>query len=276
MKTIPSLAVLLLLSTAVFAEELKKLDAAAKRLATLKANVKDFQLGLSYGGEYDKPYYRLLLSVPKVNVKQSDAFFLMTQLSEEQALKIIAHLAETGAIDRASEKGEMLKWPEPSYRLAFGTGDLQLSVSLGWGKDMLKSMDGLRIVLDGNAAKEMDTLLGRLSGHRREWDAAEQKEIERLNRYYPNGFHFVDTLRADGKILWITQEVIGGSVKSQRREIKTLEDFKKAFLKANVSKEASIEVHVRSVQIEGATKRAEAILEFLQAEGFTQVGAVSN
>jgi hypothetical protein len=107
-------------------------------------------------------------------------------------------------------------------------------------------------------------------------DAAEKKEIDRLNRYYPNGFHFVDTLRADGKILWITKEVVGGKVKAQRREIASLKDFKKEFRKANVNKEASIEVHVRFIRIEGATERAEAILQFLKAEGYKKAGAVSN
>ena len=107
-------------------------------------------------------------------------------------------------------------------------------------------------------------------------DAAEKKEVARLNQFYPNGFHFVDTLRADGKILWITKEVVEGKVKAQLREIGSLEDFKKEFLKANVNKEASIEVHVRFVQIEGATQRAEAILKFLKAEGCKKAGAVSN
>jgi hypothetical protein len=107
-------------------------------------------------------------------------------------------------------------------------------------------------------------------------DAAEKQEVARLNQFYPHGFHFVDTLRADGKILWITKEVVGGRVQAQRREIATLEDFKKEFRKANVNKEVSIEVHVRFVRIEGATERAEAILAFLQAEGFKKAGAVSN
>lgn len=107
-------------------------------------------------------------------------------------------------------------------------------------------------------------------------DAAEKQEIARLNRYYPHGFRFVDTLRADGKILWITKEVVEGKVKSQRREIASLDEFKKEFRKANVNKEASIEVHVRFVRIEGASERAEAILQFLKGEGYQKAGAVSN
>jgi len=55
-----------------------------------------------------------------------------------------------------------------------------------------------------------------------------------------------------------------------------LEDFKTEFPKANVNKEASIEVHVRFTTIEGATKRAEAILQFLNEEGYKKAGSVSN
>lgn len=103
MKAAPAVAITLMLSATVFGDEPNKPEVGAKRAATLKANVKDFQLGLSYIGESDKPYYSLLFSVPKVNVKQADAFFLVAQLSVDQALKIIVHLANTGALDRAFE-----------------------------------------------------------------------------------------------------------------------------------------------------------------------------
>jgi len=176
MKIILTTVVFLMLSITAFGADPNKADIAAKQAATLKANIKDFQLGLSYIGDSDKPYYRLLLSVPKVNVLQADAFFPVAQLSEDQALKIIAHLAGTGLLEGAFEKGDAVKLPQPSYRMTVIAGDLNLTASLGWGKDMLKSLDGLRKVLDANAAKGMDTLLGRLAGHRKEWDAAGKVE----------------------------------------------------------------------------------------------------
>jgi len=172
MKIILTTAVVLMLSITAFGAEPNRADIAAKRAATLKANVKDFQIGLSYVGDSDKPYYSLLLSVPKVDVKQADAFFLVAQRSEDQALKIIAYLKESGILERAFEKGDAVKLPQPSYRLIVIAGDLHLTASLGWDRDTLKSLDGLKKVLDGNAAKEMETLLGRLAGHRKEWDAA--------------------------------------------------------------------------------------------------------
>jgi hypothetical protein len=43
-------------------------------------------------------------------------------------------------------------------------------LNLGWGLPLLRRLDGLRKVLDGDAAKGMDTLLGRLSGLRAQWE----------------------------------------------------------------------------------------------------------
>lgn len=137
----------------------------------MKAHVEDFQLTLSYDGQSDEPYYKLLLSVQKVNVLQADAFFLGAQISEEDALKIIAHLEKAGVLGRAVEKAEATQAAQLSYGLTTTSGDVQLSTSLGWDRDTLKTLDGLRAVLNGDSAKKMDTLLGRLSGHRRDWNA---------------------------------------------------------------------------------------------------------
>jgi hypothetical protein len=172
LKALPTIAAFLMLLTTVFGAEPNKPELGAKRAAILKANVKDFQLGLSYFGSSGKPYYELLLSVPKENIKQSDAFFLVSQLSEDQALKIIAHLADSGALDRAVENDAAVKLQDPTYRLKVSAGELRLSESLGFDLDLLKRLDGLRSVLDGNPAKDMDFLLGRLSGHRKVWEAA--------------------------------------------------------------------------------------------------------
>ena len=54
----------------------------------------------------------------------------------------------------------------PGYTLKVGN----FHEDLGWGLPMLKRLDGLRKVLDGDAAKEMDLLLGRLSGLRKQWE----------------------------------------------------------------------------------------------------------
>jgi hypothetical protein len=79
-------------------------------------------------------------------------------------------LIKVGSLDRAHESNTK-KMSQPSYSLSVRAGDLRLTENLGWGLDMLKWLDGLRKALEGDAAKAMDTLLGRLYGHRREWMA---------------------------------------------------------------------------------------------------------
>lgn len=160
-----------LLSTAVFGAGPG--DSGSKRSEALKADVKNFQLNLSYRGQSDKPYYNLLLSVQKVNVLQADAFFLTAQISEAEALQLISLLESSGLLAQAVDaKTTKLQEQQPSYRLTTSAGEVQLITSLGWSLDTLKHLDEIRKLLDGDAAKRMDTLLGRLSGHRREWNAA--------------------------------------------------------------------------------------------------------
>lgn len=175
MKNLFALAVALLstslLSTAAFGAEPD--DSGAKRAAAFKADVKNFQLNLSYRGQSDKPYYNLLLSVQKVNVLQADPFFLTAQISEAESLQLISLVEASGLLARAVDaKTTKLQEQQPSYRMTTTAGDVQLITSLGWSLDTLKHLDEIRKVLDGDAAKQMDTLLGRLSGHRREWNAA--------------------------------------------------------------------------------------------------------
>lgn len=224
------------------------------------------------GGTYD-----VVMQVKTVDEKRANSF--RTTFGDEASQKessAVTHVAKGKGIPpflllhiadnpetkaQAGRLAKVLKEAGISARLysAEGKTHTTINVDLGLADDRptQEMWEFLSMVLKAN-------------------DAAEKQEIARLNRHYPHGFHFVDTLRADGKILWITKEVVEGKVKSQRREIGSLDEFKKEFRKANVDKEASIEVHVRFVRIEGATERAEAILRFLKEEGYQKAGAVSN
>ena len=84
MKTIAAIAVLLMFATTIFGAEPNKPELGAKRAVMLKANVKKFQLELSYFGQSSKPYYSLLLSVPKENLPESAPFEPVQPISEEQ------------------------------------------------------------------------------------------------------------------------------------------------------------------------------------------------
>jgi len=147
-------------------------DLAAARAAALKADVENFQLALTYIGQSDKPYYNLLLSVPKPTLDLADPCHLRARLTAAEALELIKLLETSGLLTRAVD-AQTTKYQDqsPSYRLTATAGDTQLTTSLGWNLETLKHLDTLRKPLTGEAANRMDTLLARLSGHRREWAA---------------------------------------------------------------------------------------------------------
>jgi len=146
---------------------------AQARAGKLKAGVEDFHLKLDYNGQEDKPFYRLILSVPDIGYDRSNPFYRLVQIREAQAVKIIDDLGADGFLDKAVDLQSNVKLPPPTmpgYTLMVATKGLQLRQDLGWGLPMLNQLDGLREVLEGDAAKEMDLLLGRLSGLRKQWE----------------------------------------------------------------------------------------------------------
>lgn len=98
-----------------------------------------------------------------------------------------------------------------------------------------------------------------------------------LKKYYgPDGHHFVDAIRADGTILWTSSTIRADRVVSTRLTVASLDEFKQAFTDANIGKAAAIEVHLRAVKDQAAYARAEAVLKFLQQQGYKKAGAVSD
>jgi hypothetical protein len=151
---------------------------AGERAAQLKAAAKFFRLDLHYHGDQDKPYYGLTLSVPVVDQAALDPFHPIVQISEEEAVKIIDHLAGDGFLDQAQDKAPGKPAGQPCYTLTVRTTGKGEAVvydeNLGWNAPMLKRLDGIKVILTGNAAKAMDLLLGRLAGHRKEWALLEK------------------------------------------------------------------------------------------------------
>jgi hypothetical protein len=167
----PRLAVALLLVAGIAAAaHAQQTDPAKARAKELKDGVKSFRLELNYNGDADKPFYRLTLGVPPSGPDRSNPFHRPAQVSEEQAGKIIDHLAQEGFLTKAVDlREEKVSQPTmPGYALKVGN----FYQDLGWGLPMLKRLDGLRKMLDGDAAKGMDFLLGRLSGFRKQWEKA--------------------------------------------------------------------------------------------------------
>lgn len=146
---------------------------AAARLKQLKAEPEQFRLLLYYEGDQDKPYYQLWLEATPQPREDVLAFELIVPIKADQANRIIDHLAADGFLDTARDGDEKrLRSPSPNYRLTVHGQNIDLQEDLGFDLSMLKRLDALRASLDGDAAKKMDILLARLSGHRAEWEKA--------------------------------------------------------------------------------------------------------
>lgn len=154
---------------------------AADRAAKLKANIDNFRLDLEMiAGRMpiEKPYYSLTLYAGAIEQIRRTPFEPAVHVDKNAAAKIIGHLAAEGFLAAAAERDTSLKVqrippPGPTYLLRVGRiGQwVVLEQALGWDLAMLGRLDGLRKVLGGEAAKAMDLLLGRMAGHRRQWEA---------------------------------------------------------------------------------------------------------
>ncbi len=148
-----------------------KADPTAERVKKLKANINSFQLVLRYRGPQNELLYRsLVLGRISADVKAAPGFAHI-HISGEQAEKVIAHLVDDGFLCRAFDITNVLIDPPggPLYSMQVNSGKTRLNEYLGWDLKMLKRLDGLRKVLDGDAAKAMDKLLKRLENKRKEW-----------------------------------------------------------------------------------------------------------
>ncbi len=188
---LPSLLAIILCQAAALGRSVDRAPARAKQL---RAAIKSFKLDLSYGCDrptpdknVDKPYYNLTLSVGDV-AKVKNAFHPQVQITEAQAQKIIDRLAAEGFLGEATEldPAELKKFPPQTshYGMSVANGKAIFYENFGWGAAMVLRLDHLRKALDGDAAKAMDLLLGRLQGHRKEWER-EAKEWQKYERKGP-------------------------------------------------------------------------------------------
>jgi hypothetical protein len=138
----------------------------------LEASIPEFSLRLGYVGPQDKPFYAIALHVPP-DEKREGEFVLKAPITKAQAGALIDHLDRSGFLARASES-------EPrstqGYLLEVSAGKVKLREDLGWGPKMLARLDALAGVLEGEPARAMATLLGRLIGLRAEWQKAAKDE----------------------------------------------------------------------------------------------------
>ena len=138
-----------------------------------RGDLKQFRLILTYHGESDKPFYNLTLSVPPLAVQQSPTN-LFVPINEEQAAPIAKWLTSSGFFKhaRVTETQDDPK-TGPQYLMRVRIGDKHYEETLGWDIGTIARLDWLRKTLDGEAAKSMDILLGRLAGQRKAWETGE-------------------------------------------------------------------------------------------------------
>ena len=148
---------------------------AARQVNDLKRAVNHFGLHLYFRGKTEKPYYfNLTLSV--TGGWHSDSpNYTQSKITSEQAKKIIDYLGTEGFLDQAVEADKFVRPKKPGFTMRVHVDDDGVCEDLGWGLPMLKRLDGLRKVLEGDAAKKMDVLLKRLKEHRKEWEKEEAK-----------------------------------------------------------------------------------------------------
>ncbi|HUT14593.1 MAG TPA: HEAT repeat domain-containing protein [Thermoguttaceae bacterium] len=201
-------------------------DAATARAKSLADNVDKFVLLLWYAAPAENVWHALRLRVPDPP-ESAPENEIAVRIGEGQARKIIAYLAKTGFLARARNiSGKLIGFSPPGCVLqVFGAEEslpdgrkypLLLAEKCDWNLKMLGMLDGLRNVLDGQAAKEMDEVLGNLQPHRKAWEKAAatltQAEADRAAR-------LVKSLKANkaGFVLSVEYRAPQADIKSPER-----------------------------------------------------------
>jgi hypothetical protein len=151
---------------------------AEARIKLLKAHVEQSEFSFFYVGPTDKPFYAVTLSVPDFMIQDDPQQFVRKErITAAQGEKIIEVLAASGWLAEAEEGIHIINTeppPWPGYRLTLMFDKTVLAGPLGFDLKMLRQLDAIRVVLDGDGAKAMGLLIKRMAGLRKQWEAAEK------------------------------------------------------------------------------------------------------
>jgi hypothetical protein len=179
----PAIKIVLLVLSILFAGTCIAADPPAeqpesksvRRVRYLKQAVRHFGLHLYWRGETQSRYeHNLTLSV-EGGWYSNRPTYPQAKVTAKQAEKIIDYLVNEGLLERATDESRFTEPKGPGYTMRFHVDDDGYFVDLGWGLPMLKRLDALRKVLDGDAVKKMDVLLGRLKEQRKVWEQEDAK-----------------------------------------------------------------------------------------------------
>ncbi len=164
-------------------------DITAERLKMLRT-CESLAAAFRYYGDQDKPFYQITYHLGDFDAGAGgNPFERVTKLDREAMHKLLEALAKDGFIAAArdittkdikptigysltiiaTKKGAGDKFKALGWQAIKGDGHVELYQPFGWDLKMIERLEGLRPALSGEAAKDMDFLLGRLSGLKREW-----------------------------------------------------------------------------------------------------------
>lgn len=146
----------------------------------LLANADSFMLQLYYYGPTNKPYYRLHLQTQPV--EPTNFFTRSHQLSKKQLEKLLDGLAREGFLRNGNDQRPPKLTYKEGYILYLSCKDYQQYEVLGFAdnKEMLKRLIGLHPSLEGDAARSMSLLLGRMGVRAEELPKTEPVKREPL------------------------------------------------------------------------------------------------
>lgn len=167
-------------------------DLTAERMKVLRS-CESLTALFRYYGEQDKPFYEITWHLGGFEKGDDrNSFHRVTKLDRAAMLKLFEALAKDGFIAAASDISTKDIKPRVGYNLTLvakqkgagdvfkqlgwqsikGDGHVELYQPLGWDLKMIERLEKLQPALSGEAAHDLEFLLARLSGLKREWQKA--------------------------------------------------------------------------------------------------------
>lgn len=164
-------------------------EITAERLKMLRT-CESLTAAFRYYGNQDKPFYQITYHLGDFDAGAGgNSFDRVTKLERDAMLTLLDALAKDGFIAAARDITTKDIMPTNGYNLTLtakkagageefktlgwqaikGDGHVELYQPFGWDLKMIERLEGLQPALKGEAAKDMEFLLGRLSGLKREW-----------------------------------------------------------------------------------------------------------
>ena len=100
-----------------------------------------------------------------------DTAWQLVVIDAKQIDAILDFLVEDGFFAKAVRDGAAVDRKRPAYVLTVQGGGVSLRQDMGWDLNVVRRLEALRKVLEGDAAKAMDKLLKRLEQQKKKWQA---------------------------------------------------------------------------------------------------------